>query len=297
MESSEYEIIEMLKNIKLLAFDMDGVLRIGTNIIEGSENIFNNIKNINKNSLIITNECRYTSDQIKEDLIEMGIKNINDIPIITSGTMVYNYIQNKVNRFSKEKISIGIIGEQGLFDTINPITHNNMVEICEIPPIYKSKKFLIIGSVNNIKISNLKKVLKWTKAGAKIILTCGDISDPSSKGDLNLGMPKHILYMTNFNIQTPSSYSLGKPNPLVAQQILNSYPDIKPDEVLLIGDTIYTDIQLAEENNFKSLLVLSGNTNKDGIKSYVTEADYILKSVKELNNLILKYNNNGTSPI
>ena len=102
--------------------------------------------------------------------------------------------------------------------------------------------------------------------------------------------------MTNFNIQTPTSYSIGKPNPLVAKQILISYPDIKPEEVLLIGDTIYTDIQLAEENGFKSLLVLSGNTNKDGIKSYVTEADYILKSIKELNTLILKYNN-GNSPI
>lgn len=296
MESSEFDILEMLKNIKLFAFDMDGVLRIGSNIIEGAENIFKNIKNINKNSLIITNECRYTCDQIKEDLIEMGIKNVNNIPIITSGSMVYEYIQNKINRFSNETISLGIIGEQGLFDTINPITRNNLVEICEIPPTYKSKKYLIIGSVNNIKISNLKKVLKWTKAGAKIILTCGDISDPSSKGDLNLGMPKHILYMTNFNIQTPTSYSIGKPNPLVAQQILKTYPDIKSEEVLLIGDTIYTDIQLAEENNFKSLLVLSGNTSKDGIKSYVTEADYILKSIKELNNLILKYDNNVTSP-
>jgi hypothetical protein len=48
MESSEFEILEMLKNIKLMAFDMDGVLRIGNNIIEGSENIFNNIKSINK---------------------------------------------------------------------------------------------------------------------------------------------------------------------------------------------------------------------------------------------------------
>lgn len=89
------------------------------------------------------------------------------------------------------------------------------------------------------------------KAGSKIILTCNDISDPSSKGDLNLGMPKQILYMTNFNIQTPSSYSLGKLNPLSAKKILNTYPNIKPEEILFVGDTLYNDIQLAEENNLK----------------------------------------------
>ena len=111
-------------------------------------------------------------------------------------------------------------------------------------------------------------------------------------------MPKHILYMTNFNIQTPTLYSLGKPNPLMAKHILNTSPDIKPEEVLIIADTIYTDIQLVEENGFKSLLVLSGNTNKDGIKYHVTEADYILKSINDLNKIILKINNqNSQSPI
>ena len=91
--------------------------------------------------------------------------------------------------------------------------------------------------------------------------------------------------MANFNVKT-ISYSLGKPNPIIAKLILETYPDLKPEEVLLIGDTIYTDIRLAEENNFHSLLVLSGNTKKEGINAYVTEADYVLNSVKELVTLL-----------
>ena len=88
------------------------------------------------------------------------------------------------------------------------------------PPKYKTKNFLIIGTLNKIKISNLEKTLKWVKSNAKIILTCDDVSDPSSKGDF-LGMPfKHILHMTNFNLQTTQAYSCGKPNPIVARKIL-----------------------------------------------------------------------------
>ena len=39
---------------------------------------------------------------------------------------------------------------------------------------------------------------------------------------------------------------------------------------------------------FKSLLVLSGNTKKEGIKSYVTEADLILNSIKDLYKILKK---------
>ena len=180
---------------------------------------------------------------------------------------------------------------KGLFESINPITPNSNIEILDTPPKYKSKNYLILGTLNKIKISNLEKALKWVKAGSKIIITCDDISDPSSKGDFNLGMPKHILHMINFNIQTSQSYSTGKPNPIVANKILNLFPNIVAEEVLLIGDTLYTDIQLAEENKFKSLLVLSGNTKREGIKSYVTEADLILNSIKELNEILKKKKN------
>ena len=302
--STPEEVNKILSNIKLFAFDMDGVIRIGTHPVEGSEKIFPLVDKLNLKSLVITNECRYTPEEIIEDLTEMGIQ-FPPIPppVLTAGQMVKQYLTEKAHRFPTENISIGIIGEQGLYDTINPITQLPNVEICETPPKYKTKNFLIVGTLNKIKISNLEKTLKWVKSNAKIILTCDDVADPSSKGDFTLGMPKHILHMTNFNLQTSPSYSCGKPNPIVARKILEEYPDIKPEEVLLIGDTLYTDIRLAEENNFKSLLVLSGNTKKEGIKSYVTEADITLNSIKDLYKILSKRLNpdspplNSTSPV
>lgn len=296
MISTPEELDNVISSIKLFAFDMDGVLRVGQYPIEGAENIFPLIKKIGNESLIITNECRYTPQEILEDLNEMGIKLYDDLTVLTAGQMVKLYIKEKAERFPNENISIGIIGEQGLYDTISPITQLKNVEICETPPKYKSKIFLIIGTLNKIKISNLEKALKWVKSNAKIILTCDDVSDPSSKGDFTLGMPKHILHMTNFNLQTTQSYSCGKPNTIVARNILELFPNIKPQEVLLIGDTLYTDIRLAEENNFKSLLLLSGNTKKEGIKSYVTEADLILPSIKDLYK-ILEKKINPSSPL
>ena len=60
MLSTPDEVIELFEGIKLVAFDMDGVLRIGSHPVSGAGDIFKTLEKLTKKSLIITNECRYT---------------------------------------------------------------------------------------------------------------------------------------------------------------------------------------------------------------------------------------------
>ncbi len=47
-------------------------------------------------------------------------------------------------------------------------------------------------------IKDLNKIWNCVAAGGKIIITCPDTTDPSSKGDFNLGMPNHMLHMIGY---------------------------------------------------------------------------------------------------
>ena len=184
---------------------------------------------------------------------------------------------------------VGIVGELGLYKVINTLNnYSNFVLKDFLDNNYiidnNTTLYLIIGTVNKIKINHLNKILKWVKKGAKIITTCIDACDPSSRGDFTLGMASHMLHMVGYNIKT-KSYSTGKPHPNFKKKILHNLNidnTIKENEILFVGDTIYTDIRLAEESGFKSCLVLSGNSNIDTIKSYVTEPDYVINNVSEL---------------
>lgn len=279
-------------NIKIVVFDMDGVLRIGSKIIPGAQNIFKTLNLKGIKTMIVTNECRYGEKVLRDDLIEMGVNIPDDTKIITSGMSVYRYLKKKVERFSDDHFCIGILGESGLYNTLTKICKYKNVDILEEPPedYDHSRLFLVLGTLDKIKIANLEKALKWINAGCKIIITCDDMSDPSSKGDFSIGMPRHILHMINFTVKT-NYYSLGKPNPMIAELIRKECCEgenkIKDNEVLFVGDTIYTDIKLAEESGFKSALLLSGNTKKEAIKNYVTEADIIFNSVVELEQAFL----------
>lgn len=276
----------MSKKFDGIIFDMDGVIRIGNKPISGANNIIKYMNSNNIGGMLMTNECRYTEDELRNDLLELGINIPQHWYIYSASMAVRDYLEKKIVKNNDKNYSIGIIGEIGLFETINQLSKYSNFEIVETPPKYKTNLILIIGSVNRIKISTLEKGLKWLKSDAKIITTCPDTSDPSSKGDFNLGMPNHILHLLQYNTKIFKPYSLGKPNPIFVNKIKSVFSDISTNNLLFVGDTIYTDIRMAEENNIPSCLVLSGNSSKETLKNNIIEPDYIIDSIKNLTDIL-----------
>ena len=86
----------ILEGIKAVVFDMDGVLRIGNNKLDGAERIFTKLGQAGIKSMIVTNECRYTVKELKDDLYEMGVSIPDSTQIITPGLMIYEYLEKDI---------------------------------------------------------------------------------------------------------------------------------------------------------------------------------------------------------
>jgi len=271
--------------MKAVVFDLDGVIRIGNKLVESANKTLRYLVDKGIKTMIVTNECRYTVDYLKDELEEIGLQIPEETLFYTAALSCKEYLEKKIKRFPKDKIKVGIVGELGLYKTINQLNgYDNMEIVNDIDDIEvdnNMKLYLVVGSVNRIKINNLDKILKWLKKDARVIVTCPDTTDPSSKGDFNLGMPNHLLYMAGYN-KLAKKYNTGKPNPIVKEIIMRELGIDNPGDVLFVGDTLYTDIQLAEESGFKSCLVLTGNSNRETLKNFVVEPDYVLKNVGEL---------------
>ena len=103
---------------------------------------------------------------------------------------------------------------------------------------------------------------------------------------------KHIFHN---NTEKIKPYHTGKPNPIVTKYIEryfhedtfdpNNDVDNKGD-IIFVGDTLETDIKLAKEAFFKSILVLSGNTKKENLKKSHITPDITLDSVDDLSTVI-----------
>ena len=116
----------------------------------------------NIRGMISTNECRYTEDELRNDLGELGINIPETWPVYTSGMAVRDYLEQRVKKNVDINYSVGLIGESGLFETLSELTKYNNFEIKDVPPKYETNLILIIGTVLPIPSKPLYIAVSYT---------------------------------------------------------------------------------------------------------------------------------------
>ena len=82
--------------------------------------------------------------------------------------------------------------------------------------------------------------------------------------------------------------TLGKPDPNMLKGILDRH-GLKPEEIAMVGDRIYTDTAMARNAGAFGVLVLSGETTLETAEAAVEDApDLICRDIKELGELIIE---------
>ena len=80
---------------------------------------------------------------------------------------------------------------------------------------------------------------------------------------------------------------LGKPNPEILDFIARRF-NVKKEEMMVVGDRLYTDILVGVNAGVDSLCVLSGESSMEDVEKYPHKPTYILKSIKDLPGLLEK---------
>lgn len=78
---------------------------------------------------------------------------------------------------------------------------------------------------------------------------------------------------------------LGKPDPSMLEGIMQAH-DLRPYEVAMVGDRLYTDIEMARRAEVFSVLVLTGETDAKAAHLAIPAPDLTLNHVGELSDLL-----------
>ena len=73
--------------------------------------------------------------------------------------------------------------------------------------------------------------------------------------------------------------NFGKPNPLVLAPLLARY---KPEEMVMVGDRLYTDMALAHNAGMDSILVLSGESRREDLATIERQPTLVLEDLSSL---------------
>jgi arabinose operon protein AraL len=80
---------------------------------------------------------------------------------------------------------------------------------------------------------------------------------------------------------------VGKPSPITVQVILEIM-GLRPEECLLIGDRLETDIRMGLESGMKTALVMTGITTPEILEASPLKPDYVFQGIAGVEDLLRK---------
>lgn len=165
-----------------------------------------------------------------------------------------------------------VVGDAGLTNALYSVG----ITLNDLDPEY-----VVIGETANYNYENLCKATKLVNKGAKLIGTNSDTTTPTAKGEV----PACKALIAPIEIATGrQAYFIGKPNPLImhtATDILRK-KGIHSQDVAMIGDRMETDIIGAIESGLDPILVLSGVSSRESIKTFPYQPRLVLDSVFDI---------------
>ena len=75
--------------------------------------------------------------------------------------------------------------------------------------------------------------------------------------------------------------TFGKPSLVSIKSILQKH-NLNLDEVVMIGDRLYTDIDMGKNNEMTTILVLTGETKRQDLPDNPSKPDIVVDNVWEL---------------
>ena len=166
-----------------------------------------------------------------------------------------------------------MIGEGGLLAAL----HERKIASDSIRPAY-----VVVGEVA-ASMEKLTKAHECIERGARLLATNPDNWCPVSSDRTRPGAGATAAFLEASTGR--HAYYLGKPNGYMfhcARRKLAESALREPEQVVMIGDTMETDIRGAFEAGMQSYLVLSGSTQFEIVGDYVYQPTRVLQSVADL---------------
>jgi HAD superfamily hydrolase (TIGR01450 family) len=211
----------------------------------------------------LSNNSSKSVNQYLTKLNEMNIPaEVNDIILSTHDLITWL----KKNDVSKTYL-VGTQGMQEMLESINIQTRS------------ENPEYVILGYDTEINYEKLTMASFHLHRGVKLVASHPDMVCPSPFG----GLPDNGAFMALLEATTGvvPTHICGKPNP---GMILHKIEELglKPEKCAMIGDRLYTDIEMAKRAKVNGILVLSGEANMHDIEVSPQVPDLVVNSVNDL---------------
>lgn len=266
---------------KVIFFDAYGVLRNHKGMLPGIQEMFRFLQENNIAFYILTNDASRSPQLLAKVYQNAGIAEITDKKIISSGMLARDYIQHKVQKgrlaYLGTEASAHYIQDKGLSAiSIRDLGINDSEDISALILLDDE------GFDWNIDLTKTLNLLR--KRAIPVIVANTDVTYPVAKKDvaIAIGALGNMLEV----LANKTFIRFGKPDSQIfsfAYDFCIRENRITKNDILMVGDSLGTDIIGGNKFGIDTCLVLTGNTLPENcdlmIKTTGIIPDFICESV------------------
>lgn len=263
MEIQDFKSIA--KDYQVIFFDAFGVLRTYKGMVPGIKETFNWLEAQEKEFYIITNDASRSPELLVETYAKAGLMQITPDRIISSGMLAKEFLDLKVKT--------GLVAYLGTENSAHYIQHPGLqtVPLSEINEenIEDVTALVLLDDEGFDWFEGLNKAVNLLRRRTiPAILANADGAYPVSGTEMGIAIGG-LGWMIE-KLVGKKLIRFGKPDSQIfmfaLEKVLRQNPAITKRDILMVGDTLQTDIVGANKFGLDTVLVLSGNVlPKDAI--------------------------------
>lgn len=255
-----------LKARKLFLFDMDGTLYLGNRLFDFTIELLQTIRASGARYMFMTNNSSKSVQDYIKKLANLGIAAEYDDFLTSSQATAYYLKKHYPGK------TLYVSGTQSLKDELSR-------EGFGITQDIDKTEVIVTGFDTELTFKKLEDVSKMlcTK-DLPYIATNPDYVCPTEFGSVpDCGSVSDML----FNVSGKRPLFIGKPSALMPQLAMEKC-DVMPEQTVVIGDRIYTDIKSGLNAGALTVLVMSGETTYEILQASQDQPHLVLKDCSEM---------------
>ena len=258
---------EIIQNMKLYLFDMDGTLYLGSRLYDFTIELLQEIRRTGGKYLFITNNSsKSVADYVKK-LAGFGIEATRD-DFMTSSQATAYYLHKY-----HEGQRLYVCGTESLKEELRGEGFTVTTNIDEVDCI-------VMGFDTELTFQKLHDVsyMLLTRPELPYIATNPDLVCPTEFGSVpDCGSVCGMIY----NATGKEPIVIGKPSALMPELAMDKL-GISKEETCVVGDRIYTDVKSGLNAGITGILVLSGETTPEILAASEDKPHLVLQDAGEI---------------
>jgi NagD protein len=256
-------------------FDLDGTVYRGDSLIPGADRVIRLLREKGKKVVFLSNKPLQTREDYTSKLTRLGIPTQPD-EVINSTFVMTNYLK----KIAPEG-RLFVVGETPFIEELEKAGFKITDEPREIDYVVVAFDRTFDYKKLNIAFQAIKKF------GAHFVATNPDRTCPVEGGEIPdcAGMIAAIEAVT----EKKAEVIVGKPSPIMIQTVLDVM-GLRPEDCILIGDRLETDIKMGRDSGIATGIVLTGVTDEEtlkGTKHTSDQPDFVFQSIADVENLLI----------